>query len=121
MTVNNIEDLEEDLEEELEEDLEEDLDEDLEEDLEEELNDEVSLQSIKEKEVEIVEIVESEKLFDLKSINISNLEESGPNTELNDLRKQPISKLRSIVIEKGLSTDPSKLKKQELLKLLGIE
>lgn len=52
---------------------------------------------------------------DLKTINI-NLEES----QL-DYKKLPLPKLRSIVAEKGLSTDASKLKKNELLKLLGSE
>ena len=52
---------------------------------------------------------------DLKTINI-NLEE-----ETVDYRKLPITKLRSIVAEKGLSNDTSKLKKNDLLKLLGIE
>ena len=32
-----------------------------------------------------------------------------------------INKLRNIVLEKGLSTEPSKLKKPEILKMLGIE
>ena len=69
-----------------------------------------------------VEEEESVSLFDLKSINISNLEEKGEE-ELNsiELRKQPVNKLRSIVAEKGLAVDPSKLKKPELLKLLGAE
>ena len=88
-------------------------------------DDDISIQSSediheKEKENE-AEFGESVKLFDLKSINISSLEESTQNNEPNDLKKQPVSKLRSIAIEKGLSTDPSKLKKQELLKMLGIE
>jgi cobalamin biosynthesis protein CobT len=55
---------------------------------------------------------------DLKSINI-NLEES--NNETIDYKKLSLTKLRSIVSEKGLSTDSSKLKKQDLLKLLGVE
>jgi hypothetical protein len=88
-------------------------------------DDDISIQSsedIHEKEKENEpEFGESVKLFDLKSINISSLEESTQNNEPNDLKKQPVSKLRSIAIEKGLSTDPSKLKKQELLKMLGIE
>jgi len=54
----------------------------------------------------------------LKSINI-NLEES--NNESHDYKKLSLTKLRSIVVEKGLSTDTSKLKKQDLLKLLGVE
>jgi len=55
---------------------------------------------------------------DLKSINI-NLEES--NNETIDYKKLSLTKLRSVVAEKGLSSDSSKLKKQDLLKLLGVE
>jgi hypothetical protein len=51
---------------------------------------------------------------DLKKISI-NLEES------IDYKKLPLQKLRNIVSEKGLSSDSSKLKKNELLKLLGAE
>jgi len=51
---------------------------------------------------------------DLKTISI-NLEES------LDYKKLSLPKLRSIVSEKGLSADSSKLKKNELLKLLGAE
>ena len=59
------------------------------------------------------------KSMDLKSINIT-LEETKPEQPL-DYRKMAIPKLRSIVAEKGLSSDSSKLKKNELLKLLGVE
>jgi hypothetical protein len=55
---------------------------------------------------------------ELKTINI-NLEE--PLAESLDYKKLPLPKLRSIVAEKGLSSDASKLKKNELLKLLGAE
>jgi len=55
---------------------------------------------------------------DFKTINI-NLEE--PITEHIDYKKLSIPKLRSIVAEKNLSNDTSKLKKPELLKLLGVE
>ena len=55
---------------------------------------------------------------DFKTINI-NLEES--NNESIDYKKLSLTKLRSIVSEKGLSLDSSKLKKQDLLKLLGVE
>ena len=55
---------------------------------------------------------------DFKTINI-NLEET--TTENIDYKKLSIPKLRSIVAEKKLSTDTSKLKKPELLKLLGVE
>ena len=55
---------------------------------------------------------------DFKTINI-NLEDS--TTENIDYKKLSIPKLRSIVAEKKLLTDTSKLKKPELLKLLGVE
>jgi hypothetical protein len=55
-------------------------------------------------------------LFDFKSINISSLEEE--SKEVLDFKKMSIPKLRSIVIERGLSTEASKLKKGDLLKLL---
>jgi len=55
---------------------------------------------------------------DFKTISI-DLEEhdAGPV----DYKKMPLQKLKSIVVEKGLISDASKLKKHELLKLLGIE
>ena len=52
---------------------------------------------------------------DLKTINI-NLDEI--HTDSVDYKKLPLPKLRSIVTDKGLADDASKLKKQELLKLL---
>ena len=52
---------------------------------------------------------------DLKTINI-NLDEI--HTDSVDYKKLPLPKLRSIVTDKGLVDDASKLKKQELLKLL---
>ena len=57
---------------------------------------------------------------DLKTISI-NLEDS--EQENIDYKKLQLNKLRSIVVEKGLSSnsDATKLKKQELLKLLGCE
>ena len=51
---------------------------------------------------------------DFKTISI-NLEESV------DYKKLSLPKLRSIVSDKGLASDASKLKKNELLKLLGAE
>ena len=56
---------------------------------------------------------------EFKTISI-NLEES---VEKIDYKKLQLPKLKSIVVEKGLATasDASKLKKAELLKLLGIE
>ena len=60
---------------------------------------------------------------DLKTISI-NLEEDHQHNEDNiDYKKLQLSKLRSIVVEKGLTSnsEASKLKKPELLKLLGAE
>jgi hypothetical protein len=82
----------------------------------EELDD---LEDLEDLEDEDVEEEQNVSLFDLKSINISNLEEKEDVSI--ELRKQPVNKLRSIVAEKGLAADPSKLKKPELLKLLGAE
>ena len=72
------------------------------------------LEDLEEKPVEPI-VSQSE----LKTISI-NLEEQ---VEKIDYKKLQLPKLRSIVVEKGLatSTDASKLKKGELLKLLGIE
>jgi hypothetical protein len=60
-------------------------------------------------------------LFNLKSINISNLEEltADPKGD-KDYKKMSVTKLRDIVLEKGLSNDASKLKKPELIKLLDL-
>jgi hypothetical protein len=58
--------------------------------------------------------------LNLKSINISSLEEV-KNTDNIDYKKLTLSKLRSIVVEKELVADSSKLKKNELLKMLGAE
>jgi hypothetical protein len=57
----------------------------------------------------------------IKSIDISSLEESHKDSETYDYKKMSLNKLRSVVVEKGLATDPSKLKKNELLKLLSSE
>jgi hypothetical protein len=57
-------------------------------------------------------------LSELKKINISDLEEVKTDVEY---KKMPIQKLRSLVLEKNLVTDSSKLKKNDLLKLLGEE
>ena len=58
--------------------------------------------------------------LNLKSINISSLEEV-KNSDSIDYKKLTLSKLRSIVVEKELVVDSSKLKKNELLKMLGAE
>jgi hypothetical protein len=57
-------------------------------------------------------------ISNLKTINI-HLEES--KNDAADYKKLSIQKLRSIVAEKGLAGDTSKLKKHDLFKLLGLE
>jgi len=57
----------------------------------------------------------------IKSIDISNLDESQKDTETQDYKKMSLNKLRAVVMEKELSIDSSKLKKNELLKLLGYD
>jgi len=59
--------------------------------------------------------------INFKTINISNLEEDVNSNKNIDYKKMNIQKLKSIVQEKGLINDSSKLKKQELLKLLGCD
>ena len=50
---------------------------------------------------------------------ILSLEEIGANK--NDYKKMPLNKLREVVVSKGVTLDASKLKKNEILKLLGDE
>jgi hypothetical protein len=70
-------------------------------------------------ETRLIDPVSKIDISELKTISI-NLEES---VEKIDYKKLQLPKLKSIVVEKGLTTasDASKLKKAELLKLLGIE
>ena len=58
---------------------------------------------------------------DLKTISINLGDES--HSEHIEYKKLQLPKLRSIVVEKGLtsSSEAQKLKKPELLKLLGVE
>lgn len=60
--------------------------------------------------------------LDLKSISFS-LEENDLKTDSQskDIKKASLQTLRLLVIEKKLMSDPSKLKKHELLKILGHE
>jgi hypothetical protein len=89
-------------------------------DLDHDINLEDDLQSISseselenKEEPEVLNISSSE----FKTINI-NLDESPENI---DYKKFSLPKLKSIVVEKGLVEDATKLKKNDLLKLLGVE
>ena len=85
----------------------------------------VSLEHNKAAELETIDFNNSSfteekvSLFDLKSINMPSLEEE--SKEIIDFKKMSIPKLRSIVNERGLSTETAKLKKSDLLKLLEVE
>ena len=58
----------------------------------------------------------------LKTIS-NNIGKEQPREDNIDYKKLQLAKLRSIVVEKGLTsnTEAAKLKKHELLKLLGAE
>ena len=99
------------------EDLDE-IDEASSEDLEE-LDDTRSISSESINETEINDVKKIDNFMDLKSINIT-LEETKIEESV-DYKKMALPKLRSVIAEKGLSSDSSKLKKNELLKLLGVE
>lgn len=65
----------------------------------------------------------TDNYINLKSINLNSLENKLENTnyidyDTNEYKKMNISKLRELVQTKGLVEDASKLKKNELLKLL---
>jgi len=81
--------------------------------------------TINENNVSLVEVKKDENDLKMtKSITI-NLSDDTHNTkdETIDYKKLQLPKLRTIVVEKGLvsNTDASKLKKNEILKLLGAE
>ena len=86
-----------------------------------------SLEEVSKQENDIKEVFLNEKI-NLENVeNIDNLEEEtigqhGKNeVEKLDFKKMPLNKLRDLVVSKGLVVDSSKLKKHELLKLLGDE
>ena len=76
-------------------------------------------ESLDDLDIETTDVKKIDNFMDLKSINIT-LEETKTEEQI-DYKKMSIPKLRSVVAEKGLSQDSSKLKKNELLKLLGVE
>ena len=65
-----------------------------------------------------LEHVEDFLASDLKTISITDLEDTNKKT---DYKKMSINKLREVVTEKGIVADATKLKKNEILKLLGDE
>jgi hypothetical protein len=60
--------------------------------------------------------------YDLKNITITDLGESEDlHAAKSEYKKMSINKLREVVVSKGVVADASKLKKNEILKLLGDE
>jgi hypothetical protein len=74
-----------------------------------------------EKKAELESNLELNENSNLRSIKISTLEEDKKSQEVIDYKKLSLIKLKSIVVERGLVQDSSKLKKPELLKLLNVE
>ena len=70
----------------------------------------------------VLELEES-PLKGVKKINIMDLEEvkNIQASESNDYKKMSVQKLRTLVVERNLVSESSKMKKPELLKLLGEE
>jgi len=82
---------------------------------------------LKEETIHSVNLEETEapkldlNAIDFKQISISGLEKDANDTETMDYKKLSLNKLKSLVVEKGLTKDSSKLKKNELLNLLGVK
>ena len=70
---------------------------------------------------EFQETIQNINIDDIKNINLSFNLEGSKSVEVIDYKKLSLNQLRSIVLDKGLVTDSSKMKKQELLKLLHVE
>jgi hypothetical protein len=56
----------------------------------------------------------------LKNISMSELEEIEDSQKTTDYKKMSLNKLRDIAVSTGLATDASKLKKNDILKLLNV-
>jgi hypothetical protein len=69
------------------------------------------------------ELEENIDLNDIRKINVNDLEDvkSINAIDSNDYKKMSVQRLRSLVVERNLVTDSSKLKKPDLLKLLEDE
>lgn len=70
------------------------------------------------KDLKTIDIKETSNLEEIKTVHLDH-----EQLEEVDYKKLPLTKLRNIVVEKGLMslTEASKLKKHELLKWLGVE
>jgi hypothetical protein len=57
----------------------------------------------------------------IKSISITDIDDLDILDETQDYKKMNVNKLREVVVKKKLVNDASKMKKPDLLKLLGVE
>lgn len=133
---NQLIEVSDDEEEEEEEEYESESDSDNDSDSEvddESINDDNSLHQeplTLEEEINLDDIQELEEKEEVKNVSITldTLDEikeiEGEEQDVHhidtDYKKMSVDKLRHIVVEKGLVVDASKLKKKELLKLLGL-
>ena len=77
---------------------------------------------LEENDIEVTETNSiSDDLHFLKNVSISDLGDVHDLTSKTEYKKMSTNKLREVVVSKGIITDASKLKKQEILKLLGDE
>jgi hypothetical protein len=81
------------------------------EEINDEIKEEIPIQVVKREEIILNDLQEKEIFVNLEKKNI----------EVMDYKKLSLNKLKTLVLDKGLSTDTSKMKKNELLKLLGVE
>lgn len=93
-------------------------------------DDKTSVTSEAESKVEVVKLnktvdeaieFEPESLLEIDASLLKSIHMTFPTDENIDYKKLSLNKLRQIVSDKNLSSDSSKLKKQDLLKLLGVE
>jgi len=93
-------------------------------------NDKSSVSSQEDVKVEVVKLnevmeepqeFEPESLLDIDATLLKSIHMTFPTSENIDYKKLSLNKLRQIVSDKNLSSDSSKLKKPDLLKLLGVE
>lgn len=83
-----------------------------------------SQESLKESELFVEQILDLPEQAMYKTIHISlddnTFSESTSSSSTSDYKKMSLSELRAIVVAKNLCTDSSKMKKQQLYKLLGV-
>lgn len=84
----------------------------------EHLEDIDSIQNVNNNVEEDKEEVKEQSLGDLSDLKTISMSDS--NNHDTDYKKMSVDKLRHVVVEKGLVVDASKLKKKDLLKLLGL-